>query len=55
MEAVEQRAREIGHDRIRLNAQVSALDFYEALGYAAHGDVFLEADIEHRAMTKSLR
>ena len=34
-----------------LHAQVHALGFYERNGFKASGDVFLEADIEHRRMT----
>jgi len=37
-----------------LHAQVDALTFYEKQGFAAHGDVFYEADIAHRAMTKKI-
>ena len=34
-----------------LHAQVYAVGFYERKGFAASGDVFLEADIEHLKMT----
>ena len=34
-----------------LHAQVDALGFYQRQGFEAEGDVFLEADIEHRRMT----
>ena len=34
-----------------LHAQVDAQGFYERNGFEASGDVFLEADIEHRKMT----
>ena len=34
-----------------LHAQVDALGFYERQGFKAEGEVFLEADIEHRRMT----
>ncbi|MYD43773.1 MAG: GNAT family N-acetyltransferase [Gammaproteobacteria bacterium] len=33
-----------------LHAQTHALSFYEAYGFVAHGDIFLDAGIEHRAM-----
>ncbi len=36
-----------------LNAQVRALRFYEKLGYAAEGEVFLEGGIPHRRMAKT--
>jgi predicted GNAT family N-acyltransferase len=35
-----------------LHAQIDALAFYEKQGFDAHGDVFYEADIPHRAMSK---
>jgi len=47
-------ARSRGLPRIELSAQVQALPFYEALGYAAEGPVYLEAGIEHRRMTLAL-
>lgn len=37
------------HD-ITLGAQLHAIGFYERLGYTARGDVFLDANIEHRWM-----
>ena len=40
-----------GHETIFLHAQVHALDFYAEHGFIAHGDVFLDAGIEHREMT----
>lgn len=36
---------------LTLDAQVSALAFYERLGFVAEGDIFLDAGIEHRRMT----
>jgi predicted GNAT family N-acyltransferase len=36
------------------NAQLSAVPFYERLGYAAAGDTFQEAGIPHVRMTKHL-
>ena len=50
----EARARELDLVRLRLNAQVSVLPFYEKLGYVAEGEVFVEAGIDHRAMTRTL-
>jgi len=43
-------AREAGHARARLNAQVHALGFYARYGFVAEGPVFDEAGIPHRAM-----
>jgi len=39
-----------GVHRARLGAQLQALDFYEHLGFVAHGDVFDDAGIPHRMM-----
>ena len=49
------RARALGADRIALAAQLNARALYERAGYAAHGDVFLDAGIEHVMMDKRLR
>jgi len=54
MEAIEFHAHEKGLESIRLNAQLQATDFYQKLGYVAQGEVFIEAGIDHRAMTKRL-
>ena len=55
MDALERRAKAAGAAVSRLASQVSAVGFYERLGYRAVGDVFLEAGIEHRWMDKPLR
>ncbi len=47
-------ARERGHPRIEISAQLQALPFYEAIGYVAEGPVYLEAGIEHRRMRLEL-
>jgi predicted GNAT family N-acyltransferase len=47
-------ARERGMHGLTLSAQLHALGFYERFGFVAHGDVFLEAGIEHREMARSL-
>ena len=54
MEALQLLARQRGYSGILLSAQLHALPFYERLGYEAHGDVFLEAGIEHREMSLGL-
>jgi len=54
MEAIEFHAQEKGLESIRLNAQLQAADFYQKLGYIAQGEVFIEAGIDHRTMTKHL-
>lgn len=47
-------ARERGFETALLNAQVQALDFYRRHGFAAEGDVFLDAGIPHRTMRLDL-
>lgn len=36
----------------KLSAQLHAIAFYEKLGYAAYGPIYLDANIEHRDMKK---
>ena len=43
-----------GADKFELSAQVSAIDFYQKLGFIASGDVYLDADIKHRKMTLTI-
>lgn len=50
MLALHQEARRRGYRGITLAAQLPAIAFYERLGYAVRGDVFLDAGIEHRWM-----
>ena len=52
MRFIEVEAAGRGFQRLILEAQVSAVPFYEKLGYIAEGEVFLDANIEHRLMTK---
>lgn len=49
-----ERARERGFADVRLAAQLSALPFYQRLGFIAEGEVFLDAGIEHRWMRHRL-
>ena len=39
---------------LMLHAQIQAEGFYRSFGFCADGDVFLEAGIPHRLMTKRL-
>ncbi|WP_439122813.1 GNAT family N-acetyltransferase [Marivita sp.] len=39
-----------GITRAALGAQIDALGFYEKLGFAAYGDIFDDAGIDHRMM-----
>lgn len=54
MEAVLDHARTAGFTEARLDAQVTAIAFYERLGFTAEGPEFDDAGIAHRLMTKSL-
>lgn len=47
-------ARERGDEVVALSAQVHALGFYRRHGFEPHGEVYLEAGIEHRAMRRVL-
>jgi predicted GNAT family N-acyltransferase len=50
----ERRARGMGCTRMVLAAQTSAMGLYERAGYTTHGDIYLDAGIEHMTMEKSL-
>ena len=56
--ALMQRCQEIaqarGLDSVWCNAQVTAVPFYESLGYVIEGEPFVEAGIDHRRMRKRL-
>ncbi len=54
MEEVEAEARNLGFVTAKLNAQTHARGFYERLGYQPKGEIFMEAGIEHIAMSKAL-
>ena len=53
MDEVERVAKRQGLVELRLGAQLTALPFYEKLGYEAFGDEFWDADIPHRMMRKT--
>ena len=40
--------------KVKLSAQISALPFYERLGFTAEGDEYLDAGIVHRDMYRML-
>ncbi len=50
MRAIHAHADQKGLRRLVLDAQCQAIPFYEKLGYTAEGDIFLDANIEHRRM-----
>ncbi|MFC7154494.1 GNAT family N-acetyltransferase [Halomarina halobia] len=55
VDAVEAAAREAGYDRLVLDAQTHAVEFYERLGYeVTSDDVFMDAGIPHLSMRKAL-
>ena len=54
MHALEDRARARGCHEMQLGAQVSAMPFYETIGYLAYGELYDDAGIDHRMMKKSL-
>lgn len=54
MQALEQEARRHGLPKLWFHSQVSAVPFYQALGYQAYGEEYLEADIPHLSMEKLL-
>lgn len=48
------RARALGWAEIALDAQASAIGFYEREGFEAYGEVFDDAGLPHRSMRKTL-
>jgi predicted GNAT family N-acyltransferase len=54
MEWAEEEARDNGAKTMVLNSQVRAQAFYASCGYEPEGEIFMDADIEHIRMTKSL-
>jgi predicted GNAT family N-acyltransferase len=54
MQAVEEAVGAHGLERLVLGAQMSAVPFYEELGYTCYGDVFDDAGIPHLMMAKVL-
>ncbi len=54
MNAIETYAKELKLDYLVLGAQLTAIPFYEKLQYQAYGDIFLDADIEHKNMKKEI-
>lgn len=55
MQALQAEAASRGFGELVLNAQESAVAFYERLGYRCEGEPFEEAGIPHRVMRKRLR
>jgi AcrR family transcriptional regulator/predicted GNAT family N-acyltransferase len=55
MRALQAEAASRGFEELMLNAQESAVAFFERLGYRCEGEPFEEAGISHRMMRKRLR
>jgi predicted GNAT family N-acyltransferase len=51
MNALMQHARKQGYPQVELSAQCHAQAFYERLGFKAYGAAYMEAGIEHIAMS----
>ncbi|MEC4726397.1 GNAT family N-acetyltransferase [Shewanella sp. D64] len=43
-----------GYARVYLDSQKQAIEFYEKLGFTPFGDEYIEANIEHISMEKTL-
>lgn len=54
VEGAEDFSKKQGYNTITLGAQVTALGFYERMGYTKEGDIFLDANIQHYKMNKQL-
>ncbi|EHK2473356.1 TPA: GNAT family N-acetyltransferase [Listeria monocytogenes] len=54
MEAIESEAKSRGLTNLKLGAQVTAIPFYEKLGYETCSGLYLDAGIEHKDMKKTL-
>lgn len=54
MQALEDHAAYKGFEKIVLNAQSYAIPFYEKIGYAITSPEFMDADIPHRTMEKTV-
>jgi predicted GNAT family N-acyltransferase len=54
MVAIEEYSKSIDLDYLVLGAQLAAMPFYEKLDYIAFGEIFLDAEIEHKNMKKDL-
>ena len=54
LRALLQLAEEAGHPRVMLSAQAHAQGFYRRFGFASQGQPYVEAGIEHVAMSRAL-
>ncbi len=51
---IEEKARELGAEKVVLSAQCRVRGFYEKCGYKAYGEVYLDESCEHIRMEKLL-
>ena len=54
IQALEDKAKELGATKVKLDGQLQAQGFYEKLGYEVKSGVFLDAGIEHVLMVKNV-
>lgn len=54
MQAIETIAKEMGFKELTMHAQTQAQGFYENLGYHTYGNTFIEENIEHINMNKTI-
>lgn len=54
VENAEKFSKEQGYKMMTLGAQITALGFYEKMNYIKEGEMFLDANIKHYQMNKSL-
>lgn len=55
IQALEDKAKELGASKVKLDGQLQAQGFYEKLGYEVKSGIFLDAGIEHVLMVKSFK
>ncbi|MEX0349351.1 MAG: GNAT family N-acetyltransferase [Paracoccaceae bacterium] len=53
-EAIEVARAQEGVTKVKLGAQITAMGFYEKLGFAALGPIYLDAGLDHRDMVMDL-
>lgn len=54
MNTIEEYAKKQNINYLYLNAQLTSMPFYQKLGYQERGEIFLDANIEHKMMEKYL-
>lgn len=54
MNEIEKKAKNLGYTSILLHAQCPVTGFNKKLGFQVEGDIFTDAGIDHRRMTKNL-